>query len=193
MDVSILVNKNNLLNASYVPRNLVFVPSISEHLDSHHQIFVEKETYSHFIKMNEKCPMKMYIVSGYRSYQYQQDLLEYYYKKDGEECYSYVASPGTSEHQTGLAIDFGFIDASTNMPVSQEVDQYKSAFDWILKNAHLYGFILRYPEGKEKITGYKYEPWHLRYIGIESAKEIYKNQETLEEYLERKSCYVKRV
>lgn len=192
MDVSILINKNNLLDNSYVPENLVFVPSLSEHLDSHHQIFVEKETYSHFMKMSERCPMKMYIDSGYRSFQYQQKLVEYYYVKDGAACYSYVALPGASEHQTGLAIDFGFIDVSTNKPVSQDVDQYE-AFDWVLKNAHLYGFILRYPKGKEKITGYKYEPWHLRYIGVKLAKEMYMKEETLEEYMERKRSNVKRV
>lgn len=193
MNIPILVNKNNSLNESYVPNNLVFVPSLSEHLDSHHQIFVEKETYDQFVKMNQKSPMKMYIDSGYRSFAYQQKLLEYYYAKDGEKCYSYVAFPGTSEHQTGLAIDFGFIDSDTKAPVSLEVDHYKEAFDWVLKNAHFYGFILRYPKGKEKITGYKYEPWHLRYIGVKFAKEIYEKGETLEEYVERKRSNVKRI
>lgn len=192
MDVGLLVNKNNLLEETYIPKDLIYVPSLSEHLDSQHQIFVDKETYVHFIKMSENCPMKMYIDSGYRSFQYQQDLVKHYYAKDSEKCYSYVALPGASEHQTGLAIDFGFIDPNTNMPVPLEVDCYE-AFDWVLENAHLYGFILRYPKGKEKITGYQYEPWHLRYVGLILAKEIYENQESLEEYVERKRSNDKRI
>lgn len=91
--------------------------------------------------------------------------------KAGEE----VASPGTSEHELGIAVDINAANGSS----SEEV------YSWLSKNAYKYGFILRYPSGKETITGIEYEPWHYRYVGKESAKEIYNRQITLEEYLKQ--------
>lgn len=193
MDYSILVNKKNLLDASYIPKEMIFVPSVSEHLDSNHDIFLNQEAWTQFQKMNQDSPMSIYVDSGYRSFEYQQMLLDHFYQKDGEKCYEYVALPGTSEHQTGIALDFGFVNSETGKPVDEEVDQFPIAFQWILENAHQYGFILRYPKGKEQITGYRYEPWHLRYVGIEMATEIYHFKETLEEYTERKKDRAKRI
>lgn len=184
MEYDILVNKKHVLKKTDIPDNLVFVPSLSEHLDSNHEIYLELKTWEQFKKMNQNSPMKMYIASGYRSFEYQQIILDYYLSKKGDDCYSFVALPGTSEHQTGLSFDFGFIDPETGLTAEYEVNEYK-AFDWILENAHLYGFILRYPKGKEKITGYQYEPWHLRYVGLEIASKMYETKETLEEYTER--------
>lgn len=88
----------------------------------------------------------------------------------GEE----VARPGTSEHELGLAVDINAGEGSTSEQV----------YTWLSKNAYKYGFILRYPSGKESITGIEYEPWHYRYVGKEIAKSIYKKQLTLEEYLQ---------
>lgn len=85
-----------------------------------------------------------------------------------------VAKPGTSEHELGLAVDINAADAS-----SQE-----QVYSWLLKNAYKYGFILRYPDGKEDITGIEYEPWHYRYVGKDAAQKIYTEQITLEEYLD---------
>ena len=86
------------------------------------------------------------------------------------------AKPGHSEHQTGLAVD---VEGSNN-----DYDKFESSieFNWMINNSYKYGFILRYPKGKENITGFKYEPWHYRYVGIELAKYLYKNNLTLEEY-----------
>lgn len=88
-----------------------------------------------------------------------------------------VASPGTSEHELGLAVD---INAGKGSSAEQ-------VYSWLSKNAYKYGFILRYPSGKEAITGIEYEPWHYRYVGKEAAKEIYNKQITLEEYLKELS------
>ena len=87
---------------------------------------------------------------------------------------TYSARPGHSEHQTGLAFDVGAID-----------DNFGStaAGKWLANNAHLYGFIIRYPKGKENITGYKYEPWDIRFLGIDIATKVYESGLTLDEYL----------
>lgn len=94
-------------------------------------------------------------------------------RKAGEE----VALPGTSEHELGLAVDINAGEGSSSEQV----------YSWLSENAHKYGFILRYPSGKEEITGIEYEPWHYRYVGKEAAKEINKKQITLEEYLKKLS------
>lgn len=115
------------------------------------------------------------LLSGYRSYSYQKTLYESYVQRDGEAlANTYSAKPGQSEHQTGLAFDVGSLYFSFGDT---------PAGIWLRDNAHRYGFIIRYPKGKEGITGYTYEPWHIRYINVEVATEIYNRQITLEEYL----------
>lgn len=115
------------------------------------------------------------LISGYRSYDTQKKLYNKYVKKDGEEvANTYSAKPGHSEHQTGLAFDIGSVDRSF---------ANTSEAKWIEENAHLYGFIVRYPNNKTDITGYIYEPWHVRYLGKETAKKVWESGLTLEEYL----------
>lgn len=115
------------------------------------------------------------LVSGYRSYSTQKALYNKYVKKDGEkEASMYSAKPGHSEHQTGLAFDIGSVDRSF-----ANTDEAK----WIEENAHLYGFIVRYPKDKTDITGYIYEPWHVRYLGKSIATKVKQSGLTLEEYL----------
>lgn len=125
---------------------------------------------------------RLWAFSTYRSFEYQTDLYNKYVKRDGvEEADRYSARPGYSEHQTGLAFDIGEVNKEQDWASTRfgETDAGK----WLAENAHLYGFILRYPEGKETITGYMYEAWHFRYVGEEIAKDIYENNITLEEYL----------
>ena len=115
------------------------------------------------------------LISGFRSYSRQQTLYNNYVARDGQALAdTYSARPGHSEHQTGLAFDVGKLD-----------DNYGStpAGIWLKENCHKYGFILRYPKGKEPITGYQYEPWHIRYVGVEHATKIMNQNITLEEYL----------
>lgn len=115
------------------------------------------------------------LISGYRSYETQEKLYKKYVLKDGEKNAStYSAKAGNSEHQTGLAFDIGSVDRSF-----EGTDEAK----WISENAHLYGFIVRYPKGKTSVTGYIYEPWHVRYLGKKTAKKVYESKLTLEEYL----------
>lgn len=120
--------------------------------------------------------------STYRSFEYQTDLYNRYVERDGvKEADRYSARPGYSEHQTGLAFDIGEVNQEQHFASSSFGDT--DAGKWLAENAHLYGFIMRYPEGKEAITGYMYEAWHFRYVGVEIAKDIYENNGTLEEYL----------
>lgn len=114
--------------------------------------------------------------SGYRSYQYQTKLYNNYVNQHGEEeANTFSAKPGFSEHQTGLTFDLkDFNGQLVEDPITSQ---------WIKDNCAKYGFIVRYPEGKEDITGYIYEPWHLRYVGEEVANQIMNNNTTLEQYL----------
>lgn len=116
-------------------------------------------------------------ISGYRSYSTQNNIYNSYLTSDPVDVVdTYSARPGYSEHQTGLAID-----------VSNGVTSYNqfgssTTFTWMNENAYKYGFILRYQQGKENVTGYKYEPWHYRYVGNDIAKIIHDNNISLEEY-----------
>ena len=131
------------------------------------------------------------ITSGYRTYKYQQSLFNTYLGNEmaahpdwtraqcEAEVLTYSARPGESEHQTGLCMDL----ISTKNVVLDESFAENPAYAWLMENAHNFGFILRYPEGKEDVTGYSYEPWHYRFVGAEAAAEIHEKGITLEEYL----------
>ena len=166
----ILVNKYHFLKSDYVP-DLVLM----DVRYSYEQKYAQREAYEHFISMAEAARLDgilIYNVSSYRSYDLQDKLYKEYSKKD-LNVDTYSAKPGYSEHQTGLAFDINSIRDSF-------ADTKEGL--WLAKNAHIYGFILRYPKGKEAITGYKYEPWHYRYVGVSVAQYIFENQITFEEY-----------
>ena len=118
-------------------------------------------------------------VSGYRSYDRQQELYDQAVARSGADQ-EFVANPGSSEHQSGLAMDVS--SASVNYGLVQEYEDTEEG-QWLADNAHHFGFIIRYQKEKEDITGYGYEPWHLRYVG-EAAIEIYENQLALEEFFD---------
>ena len=120
--------------------------------------------------------------SSFRSYDYQKGLYDKYVARDGKEnADRYSARPGHSEHQTGLAFDVGEVGRE-DLWLTSEFGE-TPAGKWLVKNAHQYGFILRYPKGKEAITGFMYESWHYRYLGVELATKVYESGLTLEEYL----------
>ncbi|WP_445491143.1 M15 family metallopeptidase [Niallia sp. 03133] len=124
--------------------------------------------------------VNLYAVSGYRSFDRQTVLYDAEVQKVGKEkAIQAVAYPGNSEHQTGLAMDIS--SESSNFLLSEEFGETKEG-KWLKENAHRYGFILRYPKGKESVTGYEYEPWHFRYVGKKPANDIFENDWTLEEY-----------
>lgn len=181
MDFHILVNKTHPLDKDFVPTNLVDTHSTGEHLDPNHKVMLVSEVFEAFKKLQKDAPFEIIVDSGYRTYDYQKQLLDDYLEKLGEKAYETVALPGTSEHQTGLAIDYAFI---INGEYNDNVENFPEYVEWVVNNCHKYGFILRYPKGKEDITGYNYEPWHIRYLG-NLAEDVYKSNLTYEEYLER--------
>ena len=118
--------------------------------------------------------------SGFRSYQYQEQLYNGYVAANGQvEADKVSARPGYSEHQTGLAFDI--ISSRGELLGETNAKEDEAAVEWLHKNMHRYGFVLRYIKGKEAITGYNYEPWHIRYVG-QDAEKIYQSALTLEEY-----------
>ncbi|MBQ5316013.1 MAG: D-alanyl-D-alanine carboxypeptidase family protein, partial [Oscillospiraceae bacterium] len=125
--------------------------------------------------------LNIYVSSGFRSYDRQTSIYNQYVETSGKDAAdTYSARPGYSEHQTGLCFDLNTIDASFgNTP----------EYEWLKDNAHKYGFIIRFPLGKENITGYTFEPWHIRYLGVENATKVYESGLCLEEYLGVESKY----
>ena len=147
-------------------------------------IKLEENTYKNYLKLKKAIEDKGYflnIKSGFRSFEESQNIYDSYANEKGEEyARNYVAAPGSSEHNTGLAIDIIISTEENTLKTNYQSDEYK----YLENIAYLYGFIIRYPKDKEKITGYSYEPWHLRYVGKELAKYLTKNNLTLEEYYE---------
>ena len=142
------------------------------------------EAESAFNQLSEAAAeegLDIYLSSGFRSFDEQNSIYNNYVDAYGQaSADTFSARPGYSEHQTGLAIDVNTIDDS--------FDGTPEAV-WLANHAHEYGFIIRYPKGKEGITGYKYEPWHIRYLGVEKATEVYNSGLTLEEFLGIDSVY----
>lgn len=140
---------------------------------------LEDNTNSAFSKMKSdasKNGLTLYIASGYRSYSVQDTLYNNYVARDGKKnADTYSARAGYSEHQSGLAFDLNSVDSSFENTKEGQ---------WVNNNCYKYGLIIRYPKGKENITGYMYEPWHLRYVGVDLATKLYNNGNwiTLEEY-----------
>ena len=171
-----LVNKFHNLAKDYSPKDLVDVPNTYGYGTNQ----IKKEVYENFLNMwndAKKEKLSLIITSAYRDYKYQDQLWTSYSASKGDKWADSVAArAGYSEHQTGLAIDV--VTYGSTMDSFEKTDEFK----WLNKNAYKYGFILRYPKGKEKITGYSYESWHYRYVGKEIAKKIHKEKITFDEY-----------
>lgn len=181
MDYKMLVNRDNLLDEYYVPLNLVKTNTLYKD-----NVYLEEETFKNFGLLKQKAKEYGYyidIMSGYRDYKYQEKLFnELVSDKGYNYAYKYIAKPGSSEHQTGLALDF-VVYKDELCYKEHDVEDLKET-KWVHENMHNFGFILRYPKDKEEVTKYSYEPWHIRYVGG-IASYLYKNNLTLEEYLRK--------
>lgn len=163
----ILVDKNNRLTESYIPKNVILLSDVKDrkYTLSRSNIPLAKIAERPLQKMAEaakKDGINIMVSSGYRSYLYQSNLFSKYIKEYGEEnALTFSAPPGVSQHQLGTTIDLGSID-----------DSYAdtAAGKWVLKNAWKYGWSLSYPKGMEHITGYKWESWHYRYLGVKACQ-----------------------
>lgn len=180
LDTQMLVNKYYLLSSDYAPDDLVSVPQTYSWGELGSQR-VREVAYNAFLDMWHAAEQEGYylmINSSYRSYQDQEAVYNNYKSSSGQKyADSIAARPGSSEHQTGLAIDI-FSKTNTNRNSFTDSPEAK----WLEDNAHIYGFILRYPEDKVDITGYNYESWHYRYVGEDIATYIYEHDITFEEY-----------
>lgn len=177
VDGVVIANKTYSLPSNFAPNNLVAINGYIKVVDYVKDAFLSLSSDAKAIGLN------IYASSGYRSYSNQKYIYENYVSMDGKEnADRYSARAGYSEHQTGLAIDVNTIDMSFDN-TSESV--------WLRENAYKYGFIIRYPKGKEDITGYMYEPWHIRYVGKELSNKLYKDGSyiTLEEYYGINSKY----
>ena len=173
-----ITNKNHPIDSGYVPANLTIV-----NVNSNGTQYLRSEASSELVKMfaaAHKDGIDLYLVSGYRSYSQQLDLYNTYVSTDGKALAdSYDAIPGACEHQLGLAVDLS--DGNRDHDIDDSFES-TAAYQWLLKHSYEYGYILRFPRGKESITGIAYNPWSFRYIGVEEAKKVYDSGLTLEEY-----------
>lgn len=182
IDGILIVNKSYPLPKDYVPTNTYKDATGLNYCSE----CINVDAYEKYKLMKADMAslgMNIWIQSGYRSYSLQESLYNKYVNRDGKlAADTYSARPGHSEHQTGLAFDLNSISDDF---------QYTSEGKWISENAWRYGFILRYPKSKESITGYKYESWHLRYVGEDLATKLYNNGDwiTLEEHFNLTSKY----
>lgn len=182
IDGILIVNKSYPLPKDYVPTNTYKDATGLNYCSE----CINVDAYEKYKLMKADMAslgMNIWIQSGYRSYSLQESLYNKYVNRDGKlAADTYSARPGHSEHQTGLAFDLNSISDDF---------QYTSEGKWVNENAWRYGFILRYPKSKESITGYKYESWHLRYVGEDLATKLYNNGDwiTLEEHFNLTSKY----
>lgn len=170
----VVVNKKRSLPSTYVPTDLAAVSS-GEQMRA-----AAAEQVKVLMADATKQGVNLKAISGYRSYTKQQGLYSAYVSKDGHAAAdTYSARAGHSEHQSGLAIDLGNINGSCDL---EECFANTPGGVWIAQHAHEYGFTIRYASDKTAITGYQYEPWHIRYVGKELAAELHSKKQTMEEF-----------
>ena len=179
---TLIVNKTYLLSSTFTPKNSIkTIPTSGFDRNP-----LNKEAYDAWILMKNDAAaigLNLWAQSGYRSYDYQKDLYNSYVNRKGKEAADKSsARPGATEHQTGLAFDLNTITTSFKDTAEGK---------WVNQNCFNYGYIIRYPENKTNETGYIFEPWHIRYVGKELAKELYNNGNwiTMEDYFGIESKY----
>lgn len=183
-DRLVLVNKTNSLTADYIPPDLVKpnVPfTIKEDVPQKQMRKEAAQALEQLFAQAQRENIPLLAASGYRSYDRQVQIFASNFQKNPNANLS-SARPGESEHQTGLSMDV--TSASVDYQLTQSFGNTPEG-QWLKRNAANFGFIIRFPEGKETITGYRYEPWHIRYVGKDVAQRIMAQNLTLEEYLGR--------
>lgn len=172
-DCLIILNKYNYLDEYYEPD----IVAVSEYYGVGYMRIEPYEAYANMYEAAIEAGYNIRVVSPYRTWYTQYRLYYGYMEDDPQEVVdTYSARPGYSEHQTGLAIDVSIPGVSLDDFI------YTEASDWLKEHCYEYGFIIRYPEGKEDITGYQYEPWHIRYIGTDASMVIKETGITFDEY-----------
>lgn len=192
VDILALVNKENPVDENYVPADLVKLDYCAADRSPEWQVMT-REAADAFNKMAGDALAEgheIVVTTAYRSYNFQSYLYNSYVEREGQAAAdTFSAQPGKSEHQTGLAADVS--SASVNYRLTSSFGDTEEG-KWLAENCYKYGFIMRYQQGKEDITGYVYEPWHVRYVGQKAAKEMWERDLTLEEYLGRTPSWLEK-
>lgn len=180
----VIVNKKNALPSTYEPE--LVTPNVKLRLSAPepqmHIGAVAEPALEEMFGAAKAEGVNLVFGSGYRSAILQKQFYDSYVAHSGQaDADTYSARPGHSEHQTGLALDVTSASGTCHLEIC-----WKDTLEgkWLAKNAYKYGFVIRYPAGKESITGYQYEPWHVRYVGKELAAQINQSSQTLEEFFE---------
>ncbi len=181
--ITVLVNRNHLLQPSFIPDSLV-EPDIEFDFNYKHEKRkmqrVAAEAIEKMFAEARRENYKIYGISGYRSYERQKQIYDNNVRVRGLDATNSVsAKPGSSEHQTGLAMDVSVKSIGCRL---DQAFAMTPEGKWLAHNCHRFGYIVRYPKGKNEETGYTYEPWHIRYVGTTVASYLYRNNLTLEEY-----------
>ena len=170
--LTVVVNKKHKLSSSYAP--------VTVELSGGQLRPEAAQALAIMLKDANEAGVPMKIISTYRSYDTQVSTYNKWVEVDGRaQADRSSARPGHSEHQTGLAVDVGMPDESCNLEIC--FGSKPQGF-WVAQNAHKYGFIVRYESDTESVTGYQYEPWHLRYLGVEVATAVVNSDQTLDQY-----------
>ncbi len=177
-----IVNKKRPLSQDYAPDDLV-APNVTQRLSGGDETQVSQKAakpLEDLVNDAGRADLSLMLVSGYRSYALQVTVYNQNLSQLGQtEADRISAHPGTSEHQTGLAVDLGRTDRQCELEACfADTAEGK----WLAAHAYEYGFIIRYQKGKEATTGYQYEPWHFRYVGKELAAELHRTNQTMEEF-----------
>lgn len=196
MQINSLINKKHLLSEDYIPNDLFTTDqnefNFHKYKNESLKPQVSLKIIPHFLAMQYYAYMNGFNIivdSGYRSFNYQQVIWDKNVLEQGlEKTKQFVAPPGASEHQSGLAFDIAYLKG-TLLAYDDTVVESDEEVKWLMENAHYFGFILRYPKEKDKITGYKPEPWHYRFVGVPLATVLKKYNITLEEYYQNLKKY----
>lgn len=188
--ILVLVNKTRSLPPDFVPANMV-VPNVPFPFTAiEPRKFMRAEAALALEKLFAAAHaegLRPFALSGFRAFYRQAAIFAARVELVGEtQANRTVARPGQSEHQTGLAMDITSHEVGFSLTVDFGATREGM---WLAANAHRFGFIIRYPQGKEHITGYSYEPWHIRYVGTETAHYLFTHSLTLEEYFQQKYGY----
>jgi D-alanyl-D-alanine carboxypeptidase len=180
----VVANKQHPIQpVNYVPADLTVpsVPLVSPGADNMQMRAATASAITQLFANAKQAGLNLEVVSGYRSYTYQQTVYSRYVTRSGQTTADQEsARPGYSEHQTGLAVDIG---AASGKCALEACLGTTPEGQWLAANAYRYGFILRYPADKVTVTGYEYEPWHFRYVGTGLSSEMHQQDiETLEEF-----------
>ena len=183
-DLYVLANKANYFPEDFKPKDLV-VPDIPFSFSGENEKkYLQKpaaDALTLLIRAAAEEGISISGVSGYRSIARQKVIYKYNVDNYGQaHADKYSAKPTYSEHHTGLCMDVS--SASVNFGLVEAYGDTKEG-KWLAANAHKYGYVIRYPKGKESITGYSYEPWHIRYLGVDLASYLYRNGLTYEEFV----------